>query len=532
MRKHLLLLGIATLSLSQAAFGTEHWTDSGFDNPAYPTSVGAGWSIASSKLTGTTIAVTKVAKTDPTILDQHTYRVSGTILTRTQGSVRIYLGAPKHGATGSNIASPNGLNGEFDIPDNFSGGLTAGTAHTPGENGVIFGGAETTGDFRFSCYVFKYSHDDPMLQYNLHGGTHLHQFFSNMAVSDHSTYKTLRKTGGTSCGSTSAPHNRSSYWTPAMLDGLGHVVQTRRILVYYKRQPKNYVSYCNAVPSVASIGICTKLPNGLKFIFGYNMSTMAGGPLDPSTPVYNFITFECWAGPSGSIGGATGTYHSIEATRAAGCPTGALLHVTFQAPNCWDGINIDAADHRSNMAYPGTGTYYNVPTFGAGLSCPADHPYVLPLISYQFFYLTDAAFVAGKWHFSSDVSLPGMTLVAGETAHLDYFEGWSPTTKAKWSNNCIDNWEDCGGGDLGDGTKMIGANVTEVKQLLLPETQFGMTPPISAVGNFSYDVKADSSGEMDILSEDGFSGTLDSLHIVDVTPSRNHVPLQTHHKTN
>ncbi len=34
------------------------------------------------------------------------------------------------------------------------------------------------------------------------------------------------------------------------------------------------------------------------------------------------------------------------------CAPGTQVNVRYQAPSCWDGVNLDSADHKSHMAYP------------------------------------------------------------------------------------------------------------------------------------------------------------------------------------
>ena len=41
-------------------------------------------------------------------------------------------------------------------------------------------------------------------------------------------------------------------------------------------------------------------------------------------------------------------------------------------------------------------------------------------------------------------------LPRGATAHMDYWEAWSPTIKAIWQANCIDRRLSCNNGMLGN----------------------------------------------------------------------------------
>ena len=53
------------------------------------------------------------------------------------------------------------------------------------------------------------------------------------------------------------------------------------------------------------------------------------------------------------------------------CDSGIMvLSLTF--PNCWDGVNLDSADHRSHMSYP------------VNSRCPASHPVNLPRLRVIF----------------------------------------------------------------------------------------------------------------------------------------------------
>lgn len=69
------------------------------------------------------------------------------------------------------------------------------------------------------------------------------------------------------------------------------------------------------------------------------------------------------------------------------CPGGLRAQIFF--PSCWDGINLDSADHKSHMSYPVTGDY------NSG-SCPSTHP--VQLISLFFEILYDTPQFANKWY--------------------------------------------------------------------------------------------------------------------------------------
>jgi hypothetical protein len=349
-------------------------------------------------------------------------------------------------------APATGLGGEVAIADNFNtaAGIEPTWYGATGRGGVP--GILPLNDmaaFRIDCAPGQLLKDDPLVLPGQSGASHLHQFWGNTGTNAGSTYASLRTSGQSTCdGDTNAPINRSSYWAPAMMVGPGMALKPDHVLIYYKRFAATS-PYCT---DPKAPGICVDLPNGIRFVTGYNMKTMSGGPNDtrPYQWDFNFMGFDCYGSEDGTVPGIAGEYHTIKAVADAGCPVGARLHVSIDAPSCWDGHNLDSADHRAHIVYP-IGD-----DLGFGRQCGPDHPFVIPLMSVQLFYNTDAAFAAGKWHLASDEMMPGVE--PGTTLHMDYWEAWSPTAKATWMTHCINAPSSCSGGDLGDGTAIIGGN--------------------------------------------------------------------------
>jgi hypothetical protein len=348
--------------------------------------------------------------------------------------------APTPPSAGTPVPS-NGLAGEAVIADNFDTAAAIQPTDYPtlGGGGIAGPSPDTVGAFRMSCTGGQLLKDDPLVYPGQPGASHLHQFWGNTGTDANTTYSSLRTTGQTTCGYSAAPVNRSAYWMPAMLDGAGHAVKPYWINTYYKQVPAG--SAACVIQAVACVG----LPNGLRYVFGYNMKTMTGGPTDTSSQDYYEMRYECWADDTGAPA-VNGTWHTIADVVRAGCPIGAHLVIFTFAPDCWDGKNLDSADHRSHMAYMG-----NFQVNGVWVTkCPDTHPYHVPSWQTHVHFLVDANFTAGKWHLSSDEMMPGVA--PGTTLHMDYFEGWSPTIKATWQKECIDRHATCAAGDLGNGT--------------------------------------------------------------------------------
>lgn len=331
------------------------------------------------------------------------------------------------------ITCPIPLTGLDPIPSNFDIASylrpSWGTGKIAPDNGI-----DPVGAFRFICGAGQVLSDDPVVFPGQPGKSHRHQFYGNTGIDAFSTYASIRSTGDSSCGD---PLNRSGYWMPAMLDGKGNVVQPDYISIYYKRLPASNRG-CNPITDVAdkAQGICVPIPNAIRFIFGYDMVT--------NTPRTGGNQFICVHDSK-----PVGTYATLSALAAAGCPVGNQVETMISAPTCWDGKNVDSANHRDHVAYPSYGSW-------GYLRCDAAHPYQMPRFQMSVFYTVAIGDDLTQWHFSSDEMRPN--LPHGATFHADYFEGWDPTVKAMWTDNCINKHENCSGGDLGNGLQLKGAS--------------------------------------------------------------------------
>jgi hypothetical protein len=257
------------------------------------------------------------------------------------------------------------------------------------------------------------------------GKSHLHQFYGNTAAGANSSFASLRASGASTCnnmGSGTAA-NRSAYWMPAMLDGRGHVVMPDYVQVYYKREPAN--------STACTQNRCTTIPNGVRFIQGFNMANANPGPQPGS--------FRCG-----------GTVFKNLSQAKASCRAGVKLEMSVQSLKCWNG-QLDSADHRSHFAPQ----VINAST-GWVKKCPSSHPYLTPQFTISSFYTVGSGDDLSLWSLSSDSMYPN--LPKGSTVHFDYFEAWDTLVKDMWVDNCIDRKLNCSGGDLGNGKQLRGAS--------------------------------------------------------------------------
>jgi hypothetical protein len=319
--------------------------------------------------------------------------------------------------------APGGPTGANPIASNFNVSTTLQAAWG---TGAIPASAkpDVVGAYRFICGAGQLSYDDPIVYPGQPGKSHLHQFYGNTAANANSTFASLRASGDSTCNNmgNGTAANRSAYWMPAMLDGKGHVVMPDYVQVYYKRGPDN--------AGECSQNICVGIPNGVKFVQGFDMASGSRGP-QPGD-------FVCGSAIMPNLANAR-----------ANCRAGQKLEMRIQSLKCWNGA-LDSADHRSHFS-----PMVSDASTGWVKKCPKSHPYLVPQFTISSFYTIGSGDDVGLWSLSSDMMFPN--LPKGSTIHFDYFEAWDVLVKDMWVNNCLGKLLNCSGGDLGNGKQLKGA---------------------------------------------------------------------------
>jgi hypothetical protein len=269
-------------------------------------------------------------------------------------------------------------------------------------------GSVGEGQFRIACEYSHFNYDDPIVFPGQPGQSHLHMFFGNTRTDAFTTTDSLVNSGGGTCNGFEL--NRSAYWLPALLDGKGNIVAPRSIIVYYKTK-----DMANAIA----------IPQGLRMI--------AGNPKAETFTASHELHWSC--------GGSGASYN--QTNRIPDCG-GDTINATVAFPNCWDGRNLDSADHTSHTAYT-----------PEGQSCPASHPVRIPQVTYLL-YWSGTGSVDG-WHLSSDRA-SGFNSGPGATLHADWFGGWNQQTTELWTNGCIKPARNCSFGQTGTGRQLAPLN--------------------------------------------------------------------------
>jgi hypothetical protein len=239
-------------------------------------------------------------------------------------------------------------------------------------------------NFVSGCSFSHRNNDDPIVFPGKPGLSHDHTFLGNSTTNAFSTLDTLK--GGTS--SCRRPGDTAAYWVPTLVSSSGQAIVPRAATVYYRRHTLAPVS---------------AFPQGFKLIAGNSKATAAQG--------LRITSWNC--GPIAEIRPQATIPTCPDADRQ-----GLALHVQF--PDCWDGLNLDSADHQSHMAYSVRGV------------CPAGHAVAVPAVQVNVRYLS-----AGG---------AGLTLASGGqfSGHADFFNAWNQAALERLVTGCLNALRHCG----------------------------------------------------------------------------------------
>lgn len=225
------------------------------------------------------------------------------------------------------------------------------------------------GIFRSTCLPSHVASDDPIVHPGDAGASHQHEFFGNVTTNADSTYRTLRA-GATTCRIAA---DTAAYWVPSLYAD-GQRVAPLKVNAYYLRGRGR--------------GRTAAFPAGLKVIAGNGEAT-----------AQQSVTITGW-----KCSGVQAT--SLSADPIA-CPAGSNEVLVIRFPDCWNGKDLDSADHRSHMAYRVAG------------ACPAGYPVRVPRLSLNVHYDLP--------------SVDDLTLASGSiySSHADFFNAWNQAVLAR-----------------------------------------------------------------------------------------------------
>jgi hypothetical protein len=245
------------------------------------------------------------------------------------------------------------------------------------------------------CNVTHTAPDDPIVFPAQAGRSHLHDFFGNVSVNARTTTSSLAG-AASSCLKGMDQVDRAAYWTPALLHNGQPVTgapDEHRIDAYYSVSDK-------PLP-------VRSMPFGLRMIAGVSTAT--------SPQSTDIVHYNCLRYPGG--GQVTASSAAIPT-----CPGGSYLSAKIFFPGCWDGVNLDSADHKSHMAYPVKG------------ACPVSHPVALPTLAVRLRWKTARGIPSSQLALSSGGQL---------SMHADFWNAWTPAAMQWLVDNCLNATKNC-----------------------------------------------------------------------------------------
>lgn|SRR5574343_20389 len=259
---------------------------------------------------------------------------------------------------------------------------------------------------RVGCRPAWYRQVDPLVSPGNPMSAHVHVGFGNNSITENSNLDDLVNIGASSCvGGTAV---RSAGWVPAMInmDTKTIVPPLRNLLYYFSGYGDKAFNNINPIP------------NGLKFLVGdANNSTEI-----QSIFTKKFAAYSC-------LNATTQNPRVISYSSIPICNGGELLRITLPFPNCWDGVRLDAPNHKDHIAFFKANWY----TFN---ECPATHPVRLMQVSFNIDYKVPVGETTSNWWLSSDDMETGNR---GYSLHGDWVHGDSVNFQNMVVNNLLRN---------------------------------------------------------------------------------------------
>ncbi|CAO1634803.1 unnamed protein product [Sympodiomycopsis kandeliae] len=217
----------------------------------------------------------------------------------------------------------------------------------------------------------------------------------------------------TTCTTSPVKADKSKYWAPQLYYYHGDTDT-------FDSVPLNFVNtyYLNrGGPTMGEDPSKLKpYPKGFKMIAGD--ATLYDAPNSDATKA-KAISYVC-----------LGTDGPQTTTLPAGpCPGGIRTQIVF--PSCWNGVDLDSANHASHVAYPINGN----PDTG---DCPSTHPIKFMTLFYEFIYNTGSLQAVSNGTSSSGFVLANGDAV-GNSFHADFVSGWDETVLSQAITSCSGN---------------------------------------------------------------------------------------------
>lgn len=234
---------------------------------------------------------------------------------------------------------------------------------------------------------------------------HVHAVMGGNNFNYTSTFADLRASDCTTC---QVSQDKSAYWVPNM---------------YFHDKVKNTFTSLQQVGGMLAYYIqrysypgeqLYAFPDGFRMLAGNSAARSNYGTLESKAISYHCLDYSNPSIPETPYFPTTP------------CPNGLRQQIFF--PSCWDGVNVDSADHKSHVAYPSgsdSGT------------CPSTHPYRLVSLFYEVIwwtipYASQIAAGTGEFVLSNGDA-------TGYGSHADFVNAWDFNVLQKAIDTCLND---------------------------------------------------------------------------------------------
>jgi len=165
---------------------------------------------------------------------------------------------------------------------------------------------------RIECGVGQVNNVDPIVMPGMPAMSHYHQFFGNRSTNEKTTVASLLANRTTTC---SDPADASAYWAPQLWQGSTAIAPKSMTVLYAKTVTRAVVAH----------------PAGLVLIAGNSKASTAQD--------LSIVSWYCG-----------NNVQNASATPPA-CASNQDLVGLIRFPECWNGKDLDSADHKSHVTY-------------------------------------------------------------------------------------------------------------------------------------------------------------------------------------
>ncbi|KAG0645134.1 hypothetical protein D0Z07_9069 [Hyphodiscus hymeniophilus] len=257
--------------------------------------------------------------------------------------------------------------------------------------------------FTVNCQPLSIQRADPIISPGV-VSAHTHAVIGGTAFQQTMSTTTAVNAQDTTCDK---KLDKSNYWQPLLYhhrsDGQFEAVTFQGSAVYYLNRACNYAPGLTTCPTNFA---SRSPPAGLRMVVG-----------NPTLRTYNDSSFAQRAVQHVCL-------RANDSPNFNSLPPMACLRLRAETyfPSCWDGVNLDSADHSSHMAFPAYGDY------NTGV-CPQSHPVAIYSVFYEFYYDTSP-------YTDYQNLVWAMGDPTGYGLHGDFINGWNQNALDQAVNTC------------------------------------------------------------------------------------------------